>query len=127
MYLTEFMPASRDVGGCGLLTVKLRQTTFDGYMVLFCGQETVMIGGTVPGIGSVASKMMKGFAFASLTRTVPTTSENKSDKTTVTAKAILFMPLTPPKCTNNTVRESKEKDFYQETLTKLAVWLVKKF
>jgi hypothetical protein len=123
MYLTEFMPASRDVGGCGLLTVKLRQTTFDGYTVLFCGQETVMIGGTVPGIGSVVSKMMKGFAFVTLTNSTPAASENKSDKTIVTAKAILFMPLMPPKCTNNTVRESKEKDFYQETLTKTgSIW-----
>jgi hypothetical protein len=60
MYLTEFMPASIDVGGCGLLTVKLRQTTFEGCTVLFCGHETVMIDGTVPGIRFVASKIIQG-------------------------------------------------------------------
>jgi hypothetical protein len=56
----------------------------------------VIIGGIVPGIGSTDLKIKKAFAFASLTTSNPAASENKNDKTSITANAVLFMSLFPP-------------------------------
>jgi hypothetical protein len=108
------MPASKELGGCGLLTLKLRQTVFDGYTVLFFGQEMVIIGGTVSGIGSVASKMIQGFAFASLTRSDPADTKKRSDKTTETTNAVRFMPLLPHKHSNNTIVHQKKRIFIKK-------------
>jgi hypothetical protein len=73
------------MGGCGLLTVKLKKTSFDAYTELFCGLNNVIIGGIVPGIGFVSLKIIQGFAFAT-----PTTVENINAKIKVAAIVFLF-------------------------------------
>ena len=99
------------------MALKLTYSVFEVYKVLFGGLETVIMGGIVPGIGSTDVKIKNAFAFASLTASNPAASENKSDETSITANAVLFMLSFPLKCTNTTFTELKEKDFYQETLT----------
>ena len=80
------------MGASGLLMLKLIVMLFDSYVVLFCGLETVIMGGIVPGIGGTDLKMKKAFAFAKLTNCTPINAENmRTDINAVVNIVVLFI------------------------------------
>lgn len=48
---------------------------------MFFGLKIVIVGGIVPGIGSIGAKISQGFAFTTLTSVVPVITTNTKTKT----------------------------------------------
>ena len=80
------------MGGCGLLTLRLKKTSLDAYTELFCGLDNVIMGGIVPGIGVASLNKSQGFAFATLIESTPATTVNANMRTS--ADAVLSIIIT---------------------------------
>jgi hypothetical protein len=77
-----------------MLTLKMRETLFEAYAELFCGDKIEIAGGKVPSGGGITPTFFKsriyGLALPKLTNWVATVVDSKSTETKAAVKSGFF-------------------------------------
>ena len=74
-----------------MLTFRVTDKMFVLSLVLFIGDETVIVGFEGADISPLYTEELTGFAIAGLMNRVPTTAEHRSAKVNVIANAFIFI------------------------------------
>lgn len=88
-YFTSIIAVSH-VPNSGRLTLKLTANPSKEHIVLFCGLSIVILGGIVPGIGSITLKIKNGLAFAFWIVLVSVTAKSRNIKAKIVVKVVFL-------------------------------------